>query len=150
MQQPTSSSPPRVLDELIRQHDQLRELMDHCEAMADELDQSQGDPLALTQEIGRLRQSFEDHNKFEEQLLRPVLLSEDPHGAVRIDRMVEDHVNEHMAMRAQLATTATAGLRDIIETLRAHLEAEERYLLTAKVLRDNPSLAAPAADLTRR
>jgi hypothetical protein len=56
---------------------------------------------------------------------------------VRIDRMVEDHINEHRTMRQQLASSETAVLRDTIDTLRAHLEAEERYLLTAKVLRDD-------------
>ena len=55
----------------------------------------------------------------------------------RTDRMVEDHVNEHRAMRSKLASSETSVLRDVIETLRAHLEAEERYLLTAKVLRDD-------------
>jgi len=73
----------------------------------------------------------------EEQLLRPALLEGDAFAGVRIDRMVEDHVNEHRAMRLKLASSETAVLRDVIDTLRAHLDAEERYLLTAKVLRDD-------------
>jgi iron-sulfur cluster repair protein YtfE (RIC family) len=130
-------TPSRTLAELIAQHDALRELMDRCEALADQLDQQAGDPLDLTREIARLRTSFDAHNKFEEQLLRPVLLAEDSFGAVRVDRMVEDHVHEHAAMGARLGSPSTSGLRDVIETLRAHLEAEERYLLSSKVLRDD-------------
>jgi hypothetical protein len=51
--------------------------------------------------------------------------------------MVEDHIAEHREMRTRLASPETAELRDVIETLRAHLDAEERYLLTARVLRDD-------------
>lgn len=126
-----------ALAELVAQHDALRGLMDRCEALADAVDTSGGDPDPLLREIERLRVAFETHNRFEEQLLRPVLLAEDSHGPVRVDRMVEDHVNEHAQMRSRLGTPVTAELRDVIETLRAHLDAEERYLLTAKVLRDD-------------
>lgn len=125
-----------ALAELIDQHDQLRVIMDHCEDLADALDAIPGtDPEPLLREIAKLRIAFDTHNKFEEQLLRPVLLAHDAHGDVRVERMIEDHVTEHRTVRAQLASPTTAALRDVIETLRAHLDAEERYLLTSKVLR---------------
>jgi iron-sulfur cluster repair protein YtfE (RIC family) len=112
-------------------------MMARCEELADELDTGRMGPTQLMREVARLRLAFDAHNKFEEQLLRPALLEGDAFAGVRIDRMVDDHVNEHRAMRVQLATSETAVLRDVIETLRAHLDAEERYLLTAKVLRDD-------------
>ena len=127
---------PTVLAELIAQHDGLRAIMDHCEDLADSLDgHPDGDPEPLLREIAKLRIAFDVHNTFEERLLRPVLLAHDTHGSIRVDRMVEDHVEEHRAVRAQLASPTTAALRDVIETLRAHLEAEERYLLSSKALR---------------
>ena len=126
-----------ALAELISQHDGLRALMARCEDLADEVDTGGGDPGALAALITRLREAFEAHNKFEEAILRPVLLAEDTHGAVRIERMVEDHVHEHRHVRQRLGAPSTDELRDVIETLRAHLEAEERYLLTSKVLRDD-------------
>jgi iron-sulfur cluster repair protein YtfE (RIC family) len=134
----TKLTPGRALVELKAQHDALRDIMDRCEELADELD-ARGDvgPLTLTLEVARLRQAFDEHNKFEEQLLRPVLLEGDAFAEARIDRMVEDHVGEHRAMRAQMAATETSELRDVIEMLRAHLDAEERYLLTARVLHDD-------------
>ncbi|MBL0215323.1 MAG: hemerythrin domain-containing protein [Myxococcales bacterium] len=138
-----SLSRSSALAELVAQHDALRALMTGCEMLADEIDAGRGDPAALIRELGRLRESFETHNTFEERLLRPVLLAEDTHGSVRVERMVEDHLNEHAEMRTRLASPVTAELRDVIETLRAHLEAEERYLLTAKVLRE------PAAEVRR-
>lgn len=125
-----------ALAELIAQHDALRGLMTGCERLADGLDTAGGDPAELLHEIERLREAFTAHNAFEENILRPVLLAEDRYGSVRVDRMVEDHVNEHAEMRARLGSPVTANLRDVIETLRAHLEAEERYLLSAQVLRD--------------
>ena len=125
-----------ALAELIAQHDSLRALMDRCHALADKVDVG-GDPAELTHELVRLREAFEAHNVFEESILRPVLLAEDTHGAVRVERMIEDHVHEHREVRQRLGSPTTAELRDVIETLRAHLEAEERYLLTSKVLRDD-------------
>ncbi len=129
--------PPGTLATLISQHDELRALMDQCEDLADALDRHPaGDPGPLVQGLAKLRLAFDTHNKFEEHLLRPVLLESDSHGAIRVDRMVDDHVHEHRALGDRLSSPAVAGLRDVIETLRAHLAAEERYLLTAKVLRD--------------
>ncbi|MGE0404361.1 MAG: hemerythrin domain-containing protein [Kofleriaceae bacterium] len=125
-----------ALAELIDQHDKLRLIMDHCEELADALDDLPGtDPEPLLREIAKLRIAFDTHNKFEERLLRPVLLAHDSHGSVRVERMVEDHINEHRTVTARLSSPTTAGLRDVLETLRAHLDAEERYLLTSKVLR---------------
>ncbi len=124
-----------ALSELIAQHDGLRSIMDHCEDLADSLDaRPDGDPEPLLREIARLRAAFDAHNKFEEQLLRPALLEHDTHGTVRVERMVEDHIHEHATVRSRLTSPTTEALRDVIETLRAHLDAEERYLLTSKVL----------------
>jgi hypothetical protein len=134
----TTMTPSRALSELISQHDSLRCMMDTCEDMADALELSPDvDPVPLTRELARLRLAFDAHNKFEEQLLRPVLLENDSFGAVRNQRMVEDHVEEHRTIGARLATPATAALRDVIDTLRAHLDAEERYLLSSRVLHDD-------------
>ena len=130
-------TPARALAELKAQRDALRGMMDRCEELADALDAGRMGPLQLTREVSRLRLAFEAHNQFEEQLLRPVLLGSDAFAEVRIDRMIEDHVGEHRAMRARLQTTSTSALRDVVETLRAHLDAEERYLLSARVLRDD-------------
>jgi hypothetical protein len=130
-------TPSRALAELKAQHDALRGMMDRCEQLADELDASRMGPTQLMREVARLRLAFESHNKFEEQLLRPALLEGDAFAGVRIDRMVDDHVNEHRAMRVKLESSETSVLRDVIETLRAHLDAEERYLLTSRVLRDD-------------
>lgn len=69
-----------------------------------------------------------------------MLLDADWLGAVRVARMVEDHVEEHRAMRSAMSTAsgsaATAELRGVLASLREHLATEERYFLGRKVLRD--------------
>ena len=129
--------PSRALAELAAQHDALRGMMDRCEELADELDAGRMGPTQLTREVARLRLAFDAHNRFEEQLLRPVLLATDSFGEARVERMFDEHVGEHRAIRGQLGSEATADLRAVVATLRAHLDAEERYFLSARVLRDD-------------
>src|SRR5688572_16253288 len=128
-------TPTALLEELLSQHRALREMMDRCDALANEIDRGM-DPSPLTHEVAKLRAAFGAHNEFEERLLRPMLYAHDAFATARIDRLVDDHIAEHRAMRAQLRDdTPTATLRDLIDMLRIHLDAEERYLLTPQVLR---------------
>ena len=130
-------TPSRALDELAAQHAILRELIERCADLADEVDAGAAGPDRLLAEIAHLRAAFDAHNQFEEQLLRPLLLDVDWMGAVKVSRMVEDHVHEHRAMRAGLGATPTSELRAVLADLRAHLETEERYFLSPRVLRDD-------------
>jgi hemerythrin-like domain-containing protein len=134
---PVKPTPSKLLAELITQHDELRRIMDRCEELSDQLDMGRGDAGALTREIVTLRHAFDAHNKFEEQLLRPVLRDLDAFGDVRIERMFRDHVGEHRAMRLQLGDATTNALRAAIDSLRVHLQAEERYFLSSRVLHDD-------------
>ena len=131
------TTPSKLLAELMQQHDGLRAIMDRCEELADQLDIGKGDPGALAREVAKLRVAFDSHNKFEERLLRPVLREMDAFGDVRIERMYNDHVNEHRTMRLSLGDGTTNALRGAIDSLRVHLQAEERYFLSSKVLRDD-------------
>ncbi|HET7503475.1 MAG TPA: hemerythrin domain-containing protein [Kofleriaceae bacterium] len=132
-----SRTPSQALAELSRQHANLRAQMDRCEELADELDADNIAPSQLLREVAKLRMAFDEHNRFEEDLLRPVLLDVEWLGAVRVSHMVEEHAREHRSMRQQLGTAATADLRAVIANLRAHLEDEERHFLSRRVLRDD-------------
>jgi iron-sulfur cluster repair protein YtfE (RIC family) len=138
---PPAYTPSRAFAELAVQHAGLRDAMDRCEALADALDAGGGDPAELLREVVRLRTTFDAHNRFEEQLLRPVLLDADGLGAVRVSRMVDDHVAEHRAMGRQLASVATptSELRAVVASLRAHLAAEEHHFLASQRLRGERS-----------
>lgn len=130
-------TPSRALDELCAQHALLRELIERCADLADEVDAGTAGPDRLLDEVARLRAAFDAHNQFEEQLLRPLILDVDWMGAVRVSRMVEDHVQEHRAMRGGLGAAPTSELRGVLADLGAHLESEERYFLSPRVLRDD-------------
>jgi iron-sulfur cluster repair protein YtfE (RIC family) len=130
-------TPSHALAELAAQHARLRDAIARCEDLADDVDAGDADPARLLGEVVALRTAFDAHNLFEEQLLRPVLLDADWLGAVRVSRMVEDHVEEHRSMRRELDRTTTSDLRAVLASLRAHLTSEERYFLTRKVLRDD-------------
>lgn len=133
----TPLTPSRALDTLAAQHATLRERIDRCDELADEVDAGTADAAPLLREVAQLRIAFDEHNQFEEQLLRPLLLDVEWMGAVRVSRMVEDHVEEHRAMRVGLAATPTSDLRGVLASLREHLATEERYFLSRKVLRDD-------------
>jgi ABC-type transporter Mla subunit MlaD len=133
----TPLTPGHALDTLAAQHATLREMIDRCEDLADAVDDGAGAASQLLHEVAQLRAAFDEHNQFEEQLLRPLLLDVDWLGAVRVSRMVEDHVEEHRAMRQGLAATPTGELRGVLASLRDHLATEERYFLSRKVLRDD-------------
>ena len=131
------TNPSKLLAELLRQHDELRRHMDRCEELADEVDAGKGDVVTLTREVARLRVAFDVHNRFEEQLLRPMLRELDAFGDVRVERMFNEHVDEHHAMRSQLGDATTKMSRSAVDSLRVHLQAEERYFLSSRVLRDD-------------
>jgi hypothetical protein len=126
-----------ALDELAVQHAVLREMMEHCEALADEVDVGMTEPAGLVQAVARLRIAFDEHNRFEEALLRPLLGELGAVGDLRIARIVDDHVAQHRAMRTGLDAAPTAALRSVLGSLRDHLAAEERSLLARQLPRDD-------------
>lgn len=132
-----TQSPGRALAELIAQHATLRTMIDTCEELADRLDAGATSPTDLTRHVAKLRIAFDAHNKFEEEMLRPLLLEVDAFGDVRVQQMVDDHVDEHRLMRERLATGVTGELRAALDSLRAHLDTEERYFLSSRVLHDH-------------
>lgn len=118
---------PQALRELAAQHAALRALIARCQDLADELDAGRIEAAPLVDAVGALRRAFDAHNQLEEQLLRPVLLSTGRLGAVQIGRMAHDHTEAHRAMRRGLEPTASSPLRDVLDSLCAHLDAEDRY-----------------------
>jgi hypothetical protein len=130
-------TPSQAHTQLAAQHADLRDRIAHCEDLADGLDAGRIEPAQLLREVADLRLAFDRHNQFEEHLLGPMLLDADWLGAVRVARMVEDHVEEHRSMRRGLDTATSAELRDVLADLRMHLDIEERYFLSRKVLRDS-------------
>jgi iron-sulfur cluster repair protein YtfE (RIC family) len=133
----SAMTPDQALAALSTQHADLRDRIARCEQLADALDAGYGEPSQLLQAVAALRIAFDEHNQLEERLLRPVLLDADWLGAVRVARMVEDHVEEHQAIRRELDTRTSAELRAVLANLGAHLASEERYFLRHRVVHDD-------------
>ena len=121
-----------ILTKLLAQHATLRSLMDEC------------DGLVAAAKVGKLERvfaqltlAFEAHNQFEESMLEPILADIDAFDAVRLALMVSDHEAEHRTLRERVRAFEPSAVREMLASLRQHLEAEERYFLSARVVRDD-------------
>ena len=126
---------------LLEQHDEIR----RCLAVAEELAERVRDGALALSELGpavlALLQAFVRHNRSEEALLEPLLRLGDDYSEARVSRMHEEHLEEHELLRISLGDDLRAVARvlpDLAETLRAHMDAEERTFLHPAVLRDHP------------
>jgi hypothetical protein len=124
---------------LIAQHDRLRTLLAETEALSRRFLAGEPTAAALDTALGDLRAAFEEHNRFEASLLEPMLAATGELGPRRIERMVEEHTEEHRVFTAFLArrvADVAPELPDFVEEIIAHMEAEERTFLNPKLLRD--------------
>ncbi len=121
-----------ALDDLLDQHAELRQIMDLCELLADQLDANQIEPAELTREVMRLRGTFDAHTRFEEEFLRPILREGDRFGPLLMDAVLAHHTREHRAMELRLAPGITAELRLTLVALRAHLDVEETHFAMSR------------------
>jgi len=128
-----------ALRELAAQHAALRDRIARCHALADELDAGRLDAAVLLDAVSELRLAFDVHNQFEERLLRSRVLVPGGPGAMRVARTAEDHAGDHQAMRRGLASTTSAQLREVLASLCAHLDAEDRGLVARGIRRAAPS-----------
>lgn len=104
--------------QLLKEHDELRVLMDRCEMLADDFELGGVEAGEVLEAVAALRTKLASHIRFEEHVLRPIS---------REDILDEDHVAEHATMHAALDNAVTRELRTTIARLRHHLVAEERY-----------------------
>lgn len=118
-----------VLERLLAQHASICTLIEACAELESRAD--------LERALARLRLAFEEHNRYEETVLRPILGDVDAFDEVRIDRMVAGHVAEHRALADGMAMSSPTALQALLATLRDHLAMEERYFLSPRVVRDD-------------
>jgi iron-sulfur cluster repair protein YtfE (RIC family) len=126
-----------MLEELLRQHQLIRDMMKHCYQLMDRVDQEPGLVNDLITAVSRLRWAVTSHNRVEEQLLGPVLREADSFGPQRVEQMVHSHRDEHEQIGERLDTPTLASLRQTLAMLTSHLEHEEKTFLSSRVLRDD-------------
>src|SRR6185503_10181838 len=97
-----SLTPPEARATILRQHAELRALLETAVATARRHLEGTATDRELEEIVVGVRFAFAEHNLFETALLRPLLRDVDAWGAERIHRMIEEHVQEHRLMEAFL------------------------------------------------
>lgn len=130
--------PSAAREALLEQHARLRVLFGEALALARQREATGRGGAALEELMARISRAFAEHNRYEESVLRPVLLARDGWGPARVDRMMAEHIAEHSAFVEQLAGVLPSAdaLADFVEEVDAHMAAEERVFLNVAVLRD--------------
>ena len=125
---------------LLAQHERLRAYAQTCTrlAMLYRLDERVAGDLDLAIEM--LREEFTAHNETETAVIRKLLQGPAPWGSVLIDRMLDEHVEEHTALWGRLSGTraeVAAQIDKLADELDLHMAAEERTFLAPMTLRDD-------------
>jgi iron-sulfur cluster repair protein YtfE (RIC family) len=125
---------------LLAQHDRLRERLETCRRVARLYRARLASSRELDAVLGVLREELTHHNHTEADVIRTLLHGPAAWGSLMIDRMLEEHIAEHVAFESLLfGTTAEVASRidDLAEELDAHMAAEERTFLAPVTLRDD-------------
>lgn len=121
----------QAIEDLIDQHETIREAIDTCLARADSFDAGRVPPDELLRCVGRLRVLLEAHNQYEEQVVGSALADLDLDGDT-LDSLVTSQASEHAELTARLVPTTTQMLREVVSHLEAHMHAEERRFLAIR------------------
>lgn len=125
--------------QLIAQHEQLRTRLASC-ALAARLFREGVLPADdLDEALETLRRELDAHQQTESTQIRKLLYGPAAWGSLLIDRMLEEHIAEHVALRTLMTGTSReiAGrIDELAEELAAHMDAEERTFLAPGTLRD--------------
>jgi iron-sulfur cluster repair protein YtfE (RIC family) len=127
------------------QHRGLRALIARVRDTAgDTLEAEGGPPGALRNLVGDLHEQMEKHLATEEALLGPVLEKIDAWGPVRLDLMRAEHAHQRAVLavlrsdRGVLSPSLLARrVLGLLDDILADMDAEDRDLLGARVLRDD-------------
>jgi hypothetical protein len=129
--------PSEAREQLLSQHDHLRQLLADAVATAAAVLAGKPASTELAERLEELRLAFVEHNDFEQSVLEPVLRQGDAWAPKRVARMIEEHAAEHAAFAAFFAGSVlemARGLGELAEQVDAHMAAEERTFLSPAVL----------------
>lgn len=110
----------------------IRAQLAECRGLAKEVRDGKRAAGDLETALVRLRDAFFDHNLSESSLIRPLLLGAARWGEQLLERMIEEHLAEHVAMwevMGRPALVLAVQLDELAEELDAHMGAEERTFL---------------------
>ncbi len=125
----------KIRQSLLAQHDELRRLMTDIEASI-----ARKSPIdVVSRKVATLSDAMEQHMRLEESRLGPILESIDAWGPERVQSMLAEHEEEHLALREGLTVRpgSEAALVAALEGIRAHMIKEEREMLREDLLKDD-------------
>jgi hemerythrin-like domain-containing protein len=139
--------PSEIRVELLREHAALRATLRDATSAAERW--LRGEPArdAVHGVLSRLASQMRAHNIHEEALLRDVMPTADAWGPVRAEIMLEEHEREHAELSAAIDEARTTADMDLavraisafVERLTAHMDREEKLLLSEDLLCDDIS-----------
>ena len=144
----SSLRPSQVRSHILRDHDALRRQLDELTGVTCRI--KDGDLGAAELALGLLKQvldALSRHLDLEDAILAPTLRDDtDAFGPVRAERLLRHHVDQRTQLRSLVDRSHTehgplalAGMiGELIEDLRADMAYEERDVLSAELLRDDP------------
>jgi hypothetical protein len=127
---------------VLRDHERIREDLGYVRKAL-----LAGDRLALSFSVPALIQHLRQHLDLEDTVLEPVLRRIDAWGEVRAQRLRADHVFQRAELRAlegridgEMSRFAEMSqrVRKFVDALERDMEQEERDVLSAELLTDNP------------
>ncbi|MEO8551964.1 MAG: hypothetical protein ABI678_18435 [Kofleriaceae bacterium] len=123
---------PHARKLLLAQHAAIRTQLDHCRGIAQRVRHGETAEAELEAALERLRDAFSTHNLSESSLIRPLLIGAASWGDQLLERMIDEHLAEHIAMWEAMGRPAlvlATQLDELAEELDAHMSAEERTFL---------------------
>lgn len=117
---------------IVSQHEAIRASLAECLGIAKRVRTGESSELELELAFELMRAKVYEHNLTESELIRPLLASTQQWGDRLIDRMIEEHLAEHVAMWAVLnqpAVVVALELEELAADLDAHMAAEERTFI---------------------
>jgi hypothetical protein len=140
-----AADPPSVVrQQVLEQHQALRELFDRLLLVAERTLQGVG-AADLPGLLAELDTRFRTHLAFEEAKLAPVLAQVDVWGPQRVQQLLAEHTRQRGELETLSAGVASGwdrerlavALRSLVTELLADMAEEERGCLSAEVLRDD-------------
>ena len=140
-------TPAETREWVLADHRRLRAALDALEELARTYQQGERTLLgSLRNATERFLNRFEEHTRWEDEHLRPVLIDADAWGAERAKRLDHDHKEQRELLDYSLGLICDPGrspvligrgVIDLIALIRSDMEEEERDLLDPRVLRDD-------------
>ena len=135
----------RLREELLQQHHQLKRLIRTAKRLSNQI--VRGGSVSTSARrlhavLEELNRTLSVHWEYEEAVLQPILWTIDAWGPERVARMERAHRAEHRAMSGAMQTASAAAgpkklatvARAMADELIAHMDDEERFLLSRNVL----------------